>query len=362
MDALGSLLCLILGSAIPILLLFLLIRRGWRQLAVAEAYHNVSRRLGLPVDTRGVSLHGHLGEQRIWVGQVMVGHGPARQMLCWGVLDHERPLGLGLLLRRRGLSEQLWRRARGPEIQIQPELERRLEAQGDEASRIRSLLDDEVRALLIRMLRRWRDLVVTDQSVRVHLKQPLVHTHELQTLVDDLRALSSALSSARAKLPPPTALADSTEGWAELAQRHGLELESAYPAAGGSVDGRKVRAGPVRTQKGYRAEIRLLFRPHRTHGLHLQPQIDPDGYWSVGQDIQVGEPSFDDAFVIKGYDPEAIRQLLSIEVREHLAALGAAGRLDIDDVRLHLSGIEIDPEVLDELLTHAVAAAVAMGW
>lgn len=362
MDALGSLLCLILGSAIPILLVFLMLRRGWRQLAVAEAYHNVSRRLGLPVDTRGVSLHGHLGEQRIWVGQVMVGHGPQRQMLCWGVLDHERPLGLGLLLRRRGLSERLWRRARGPEITIGPELDRQLEAQGDEAAKVRGLLDDEVQSLLLRMLRRWRDLVVTDQSVRVHLKQPLAHTHELQTLVDDLRALSSALSSARAQLPPPASLGTSSEGWSELARRHALELEPAYPAVGGSVDGRRVRVGPVRTHRGYSAEIRLLFRPHRTQGLHLQPQLEPDGYWSVGQDIQVGDQAFDDAFVIKGYDPEAVRHLLSAEARQHLLALGRAGRLDIDDVRLHLSGVAIDPEVLDELLHHAIAAAIAMGW
>ncbi len=352
-----------LGSAITVAGLFFFLRRGWRQLAVAEAYHTVARRLGLPADTRGLSLHGHLGEQRIWVGQVMVGHGPERTMVCWGVLDHERPLGLGLLLRRRGLSERLWRRARAPDVRLlDEELDRVLEAQGDEPHLVQALLDDEVRGQLLRILRKWRDLVVTDDAVRVSLRQPLASSEELQALVDDLRGLSAALTASRTAVAPPSALTDTVDQWTTLAERTTLTLLPAYPAAAGAVDGRRVGMWPVRTSTGFAADLTVVFRPHRSNGLQVLPQHGPDGYWSVGQDIQVGDPQFDSRFVIKGYDPEAVRELLGPDAREHLLALSAEGTLEVDDVRLRVSGVRLDPSTLEGLLQRALAAAAAMGW
>ncbi|MEM6926039.1 MAG: hypothetical protein AAF602_03845, partial [Myxococcota bacterium] len=181
MNALFAVLCVVLGALIPVAAGFLTVRRGWRQLAVAEAYHAVARSLNLPVDTRGVSLRGHLGEQRIWVGEVMVGYGVERRMLCWAVLDHERPLGLGCLLRPRGLPERLWRRARTPAVTfLDPEFDNAVDVQGDDPDRIRELIDGPVRARLQGMLERWRNVIVTDRSVRVHMPRPLATTPELQ--------------------------------------------------------------------------------------------------------------------------------------------------------------------------------------
>lgn len=363
MDAVSSILCLVTGSAIPLLMIFLLIRRATRQLAVAGAYGDVSRRLGLEVDTRGLSLHGHLGAQRIWVGQVMVGHGPERRELCWGVLDHERPLALGLLLRRRGLSERLWRRARAPRVALPDLLDRAIEASGDDPHRVRTLLDAAAQEHLLKMLHRWRDVVVTDESVRVLLSQPLATAAELQELVDDLRGLSSALGSARAAVDPPDALTAVSAGLQAMARERDLDFHAEYPAAGGVLDGRRVYVGPVRTENNYTGILRLGFRPHRTLGLQVLPQTEPDGYWSVGQDIQVGDDAFDDAFVVKGYDPQAVRELLTPELRAALCALIASGaRLEVDDVRMSLTGAPLDADELERLLKIAETAAGHIGW
>ena len=336
------------------------LRRGWRQLAVAEAYHDVARRLGLPVDTRGVSLQGHLGVQRIWVGEVMVGHGPDRRMVCWGVLDHERPLGLGLRMRRRPsywphLLRRRWE-------QDQP-LERLLDLESDEPTSARALLErEEVRQCLRATLARWREVVVTDDHVQVLLAEPLSRTEDLQALVDDMRALSGALVEARESVPPPGALQAQLAAWSSLADAHGLEVEASYPAAAGAVDGRRIRVWPASADRGFAAEVRVVFRPHRPMGLKVTPQLGPDGYWSVGQDIQVGDAPFDSTFVIKGWDPEAVRDLLNHDAREHLLALHAHGQLEVDDVRLHLRGVRAGPEALKDLLRRAIAAAVALGW
>lgn len=353
---LSGLLCLVIGSALPISLVLLAVRRGWRQLAVAESYHAVARQLGLPADTRGVSLQGHLGVQRLWVGDVMVGHGPERRTMCWAVLDHERPLGLGIQLQPRRRFRVPWRRDDG-------DLERALEVRGDDAEGARQLLrDPTVRLHLERTMHRWPALVLTDDHVQVRLRSPLSRSTDLFELVDDLRSLSAAVVTARDTLGPPAPLADTVAQWSALAQRLGLEVEDAYPAIGGAVDGRRLRVWPTSNGAGFAAELRVVFRPHRAMGLQIAPQLGPDGYWSVGQDIQVGDTGFDRLFVIKGWDPAAVRDLLTDEVREHLTALRDYGRLEIDDVRLTLRDVRLDLDVLGRLLERAVAVATAMGW
>jgi hypothetical protein len=360
-DALTALVCLAVGIAIPLVAMFLLVRRGWRQLAVARSYGEVSRRLGLDVDTRGVALHGHLGEQRIWVGQVMIGHGTERRMAWWGVLDLERPLGLGFLLRRRGLRERL-RRWRGPKLPLDERLGRRIELHGDDAERVRQLLTDPVRALLRTMLERWRDLVITDTSVRVMLRSPPARTGELHDLVDAMRALAAELVRARRAMTPPPALASRSPEWEQLATELGVAFEPEFPGVAGTLHGRPLRITPIRTEEGYRAELRLGFHPHRRTGVQVREQKGPDGYWSVGQDIQFGDPDFDGAFVVKGYDPEQVRELLLPLARERLVALTTIGRVDVDDLRLHVGGLPVDARRLALVVRDASAAADALGW
>lgn len=357
MSALTAFVCLVIGSALPISVVLLAVRRGWRQLTVAEAYHSVARQLGLPADTRGVSLQGHLGVQRLWVGDVMMGHGPERRIVCWAVLDHERPLGLGL---------QITPRRRPVRLRLRPEeidLERLLEVRSDDADGARKLMRDEgVREQLERILPRWPRLTVTDDHVQVRLRASLSRTSDLFALVDDLTALSAALVAARDTLPPPAGLSDTEAEWSALADAHGLELDPAYPAVEGTVDGRRLRVWPTSTGAGFAAELRVVFQPHRAMGLQISPQLGPDGYWSVGQDIQVGDVHFDRRFVIKGWDPQAVRDMLTDEVREHLIVLDDHGRLEIDDVRLTLRDLPLDLPALGDLLKRAVAVAAALGW
>jgi hypothetical protein len=283
--------------------------------------------------------------------------------MCWCVLDFERPLGFGLWLRRRGLSARLFRRPRG--VRITPfdaELDRRVEVHGDEADRVQMLLDREVCESIRQLLTRWRDMEITDQSVRIYLAQPLSRHEDLRELVSGMRSLAKALSESRARLDPPSPLQAQSEGWKNLAARLGLDFEPAFPGVAGVLDGRTVRVTPVRRAEGYSAELRLGFRSHRKTGLQLRPQVEPDGYWSVGQDIQFGDKAFDTSFVVKGYDPEYVRELLSQPAREGLLALHAVGELDLDDLRLYLGGLPIEPAALEPIVVQAARTASSLGW
>lgn len=363
MDSLLPILCLAVGSALPLAALFLLLRRGMRQLAVANAYQEVAHRLGLSADTRGVSVQGHVDDRRLWIGEVMVGHGPDRQMVTWGVIDLERPLGLGLLLRRRGLSERLFSRSRAPEIDFgEPELGRLVEIRADEPSRVRRLLSADVRSALRDLLSRWPDVVVTDQSVRVHLRQPESSGERLQALVNAMLRLCLALEKARQQVPVPPHLEGLAEDWAPMLERFGLELEPWLPGASGEHEGRRIVLAPRREPEGYRVELRLAFQPHRESGLRVRPQVEPDGYWSVGQDIQVGDPPFDAAFVVKGWDPERIRALLGPSVRQGLVRLAASGTPELDDRGLRVRNLPLSAGDLEPIVATAIDIADGLGW
>jgi hypothetical protein len=114
--------------------------------------------------------------------------------------------------------------------------------------------------------------------------------------------------------------------------------------------------------EGYAATLTLWFRQHPELGFLLRPQVEPDGYWSVGQDIQIGDAVFDSAFVIKGYDPNTVRLKLSESARRAILALRAHGDLLVDDRALVLTGLPPDPTIVRNLLTDAVLVAKALGW
>ena len=78
------------------------------------------------------------------------------------------------------------------------------------------------------------------------------------------------------------------------------------------------------------------------------------------QDIVVGAPAFDDAFVVQGWDPGSVRQALGPEVRAALCALAAGARVHVDDARLEILGLPLDDDVLVDALRQAVAVARAL--
>jgi len=363
MSTLSYLLCLLLGIALPVGVIYFAARRAWRQLAVADAYRVVARGLGLSVDTRGVSVHGHLDGRRLYVGEVLEGHGTDRHIEHRGIIGLSRPLGLGLLIRPR-TSRRWRRRARAERVQTtDSDFDRLFEVFGDDEERINVLLDDRLLAAVTAFAHRWPDLMITDHHVRVILKRPQASPADLGALVDGMRRLADLLVERRRAVRPPKALEGLVPAWEALGEALGLEVEPWLPALVGTLDERRVQAQVRRETDGFHTEIVVTTREHRDLGLRLQPQTQPDGYWSVGQDIQVDDPAFDRGFVIKVYDPNAVRRLLGEEARALLLDLVADGVvIDMDDLRLRLRHAPLDPADVERVLRASVAAVEATGW
>lgn len=362
MTAFVALLFLGLGVALPTGAFYFAGRRAWKQLGAAEAYREVAQQLGLRVDTRGISVNGYLGRRRLWIGEVMEGWGPQRQVVTLGLLSLEFPLGLGLLARRRGLRARL--RRRNAQLDLGDEaLDKQLLVHGDDRGRVSALLrHPEVRRHLAALMQRWPEVTLTDHAVRVLLREPETSPLALRTLIDAMQRLVEALELARLDIAPPDALVPFAREFATLAPELGLDHEPALPLLRGELDGRAILVSIRRQEDGYRASVRLAFAPHPELGLRLSRQLAPDGSFAVGQDIQVGDPDFDRTFIVKGWDPYELRARLTAEARGGLLALQAAGSVDLDDHALSTRDLPLDTAVIAEAVRGSVRVAVALGW
>lgn len=363
MLSIDSLFCLVLGVVVTLVGIALFVRRGFTQISVTAAYREVSKQLGLQVDTRGTSLQGHLGDRRLWIGQVLEGHGRDRRLVYWGVLDLERPLGIGLTIRRRGMSDRLFRRSRSRAILLgDAYLDRSIEVQAHQTERVEALFTGPVRDALAVLHRQFPDVVVTDNTVRVHLKRPLANPRTLMRLVTALNTVATSLDEARERLPPPDALGEIADIWEALAQEQNLEFLPYLPAVVGTQDGRRIQVVPVLNDTVYEAQVTVWFRPHRAIGIRVYPQVAPDGYSSVGQDIQVGEATFDETFVIKGYDRQLIIQRLTPTVRAALLAIHERGAIEIDDRCLTARRLDLAPTNIAAVLQAASTISAELDW
>lgn len=362
MDGLFNLLCLLLGVALPLGLTFVVIRHAFRPMAAASAYRAAARTLGLLVDTRGVSLSGYLEDRRLWIGEVAIGHGPDRRNEVHGSLDLHPPLGLGFILRRSGTTQRVFRRYRARRMDIgDPDLAR-FSIKGVLTDRIHALFTPLVKQHLLKLSETWPDVMITDAWIQVYLKTPPTSEAAVLELVTRMRGLADALQQARMALPSPEELASVHREWEQLAESSNLDFQSWLPGLQGKYDGRRTSVAVCRGGNVFRSDLRLEFHHHRSTGLLLRQQLEPDGYFNVGQDIQLDSPDFDSAFVIKGYDSMLIRELLSDGVQAPLLALNELGSVTVDDREIVIRNGPLGAEDVQRMIDLASDAAEALGW
>ena len=354
-------LCTLLGSLITVIVLFAAVRRGVRQISVTSAYREVSRQLGLSTNTRGTSVHGHLGDRRLWLGQVMVGQGTDRREVHWGVLDLERPLGMQLLIKRRGMSERLFRRSRQPTLPIgDAALDRSYEVHAAFPEAAQQLFSNDVIENLTQLADQWPSVVITDNAVQVHLSSPPATTKSAMHLVNRLVELAHSIDTRRAQLPVSPPLADWVESWETIARTRALDFEANIPAISGSISRRRLLIVPrTGTDGELHSDVQLFFRPHQKTGLRIEPQTSEG---TVGQDIIVGNGEFDRSFIVKGYDPTNIQERLTLEVQQLVLSLASRGKLELDDRRLLLREASMEPSQILAIVDESAAIADAMRW
>lgn len=347
------------GVVLTLACLGMLVRSGLRPMAAASAYRNAAWRLGLDADTRGLSVQGFLEGRNLYLGQVVTPTSDHPTGTVRGVLELAVPMGLGLRIQSHRRS---WRRQRQEQEGTgDGEFDQRLTVRAINEERANLLLTEPVRECLRALASRTTQVDVSDHWIRVQLARPFTSDHALLSLIEDLRRTADALEQARLDLPCPPQLEDGVAAWASLAKRLGLELYPHIPAIDGTFEGYEVRIHSSLGPSGFRADLRLAFPTHRTLGLRIEVQDGPDGFWSVGQDIQFGDQRFDEAYVIKGYDPAAIRATLGPEARAAILDI-SSGTMVVRDPYIEVLDLPTDPATLEQVLRQTVVVARAIRW
>jgi len=264
-------------------------------------------------------------------------------------------------VKRRGMSERLFRRSRQPTLPIgDAGLDREYEVHSAHPELAQQLFIESVIRPLKQLSDHWPSIVINDDAVQVHLSSPPATTSAAMSLVNQLVELAQAIDSQRSQLSVPAPLEPWIAPWKQIANERGLDFEINIPAISGSVDRRRVLIVPRGSPDGeHKSEVQLFFRPHRRTGLRIQPQTEDS---TVGQDIVVGSETFDRKFLVKGYDPTYVREILNEKVQQLLLSLADRGSVELDDRRLLLREASMSPEDLLSLLDEVESIANAMRW
>jgi hypothetical protein len=317
-------------------------------------------------------MYGTLAGQDVYVGvrKYTTHNGKSSQTHYYTYVDviFDKPLKRGLRLQRANAVSRLFASLIGQsDIQVgHDEVDRAYKIAGQDAAQIRALLGD--RAVLAELLRPYGAFSpqLTDASVRLEATGIVVDQIALEPAVRGTVAIARALRTAWQQLPPSAEERRITRPWQRVCERAGLSYEPRAMVARGSKGDVQLRVELVLDDKhGWITELQALFSPPLGVGLELVTQRGLAVLKRIlgGQDIELGHRAFDDAFVVKGADPELVRQMLTGKACDALLELhGRTDELRVRDAGLLLRSHRIidDEGELAFLLQHVVGSANAI--
>ncbi|MGH7298306.1 MAG: hypothetical protein ACRELB_25425 [Polyangiaceae bacterium] len=176
--------------------------------------------------------------------------------------------------------------------------------------------------------------------------------------LDGVIQLAEGFRAARALLGPARWELDAAAAWTAFGAKCGLTLDCERLRLHGSLEGCKV---DVRLLGGAAPKTRLRVRyPNPLNvGLFVGPGNVSGILKFFGvQDITLGDPAFDDAFIVRGNPEPAVRQMLHAGMRAEILGLarqGATVNLFDDHLDAWLPGLVLQMPALDQLLLQGMA-------
>lgn len=170
----------------------------------------------------------------------------------------------------------------------------------------------------------------------------------------------------RAQNPPPWEI-EIASTWPSLAEGWGMQLDARRGSMSGTVRGLPTSVFALASRKNAHV-TRVAIDVPLPAGceLSLARQEGGDGFFTRlfrGQDVVVGDPAFDAAFVIKGTPEPWVRSVLGPSARHEILGLLDGGiAIELQDGKLTAWARKmiLEREPLDQLMKAAYAAAATL--
>ena len=343
----GALLGVALGVALTLVLLGLGLRRGVRPVATASLYRALAWQYGLRADTRGRSLQGDLRGRTLFLGIDEATQQPVARL----ALRH--PLGIGLVVRPRTVTERL-RRRRQPLQTQDPEVDTAFHIAAFDADAARHLFDAEVRAALIDLRRRVGHVEISDRRIRLRLRQAPTRRQDAERGLAALERLATALEAARSVVPLPQEHAQRTRAWADEAAGLGLEHDPVL----GTVTGRDFRLQVLQVDAAvWIGEAQARVAATTAFALRVATRGDLSAGFPAA--VSTGDPAFDEVFLVSILDRSRVQDALPPAARGALRTLARSGSVSIQDGQLVWAGWDPTHPLTETL---AAVQSVLAAW
>jgi hypothetical protein len=327
-----------------------------------KAWQAVAQRLGLRYEND--TIHGVLDGQYVRAFQESRGAGKSRTVYTIATATLVPAFDLGLGVHRHGFLSTVGEWVGMKDIAIgDPTFDAKLVVRGDEASRVQALFaHPPLRAALENAHKSGARFTLVDSGFRIETtgaaSGPWV---EYALRVSAL--VTRSASDARPRVPVASVLAPHRALWAEYAETVGMTGIDTPLSMSGRMDGAAVFVSASRVGAlEYGLDVRVNLERPLGIGLVVQPSGSVSFLSELfgGQDLKVGDPAFDQRFVVKATNRHALAAILDATARrlvlELAASTGEVQLLD-DAVIVKLPRFDADPSVVPRLVTRARSIA-----
>jgi len=206
---------------------------------------------------------------------------------------------------------------------------------------------------------------IGDAMVRVETRGKEFHPRALGLAIDGAVDLARRVMAARGEIgSTPTEHAVATS-WRRVAEARGFTLELQNTRMHGRYEGMYVDVD-TKIERGNRVtQFTVRYDRPLGVGLKLTRQGSMSGLGKLFgmQDIEVGDPAFDGRFVVKGAPEQAVRAMLTPEVRARLVDLQSqVSHLEVADDRLVavVGWLVAEPQWLESGIAAVAKAGAAL--
>lgn len=236
----------------------------------------------------------------------------------------------------------------------------------DEPGRATHLLTPALRHLLRRAHAGDGELLVTDQGIASQRFARVSDDQWLEHCVHTLLQATRVAYARRDRIPAAAPLRKYVPAWARFAQQNDLSILKAPLGLWGRVNGAQVYAYAVRTaEQRYELELWLQFEQPLGLGLLVQPMQNVDRFkdFFAAVDHKLGEPNFDETFLVRVSDASGVDELLDEPLRACLLRIHhEAGPLSLTDegISLRVPYVPPHPGSVPQTIDILIAAAVSI--